>query len=124
MSILLRIVAAMVGILFIVNLWVIVGAIILFVLFFTSSIVFGLLMSLEYFNLLGIAVFLMILKSSRESWLGNHRDWALPLLRLHTGVAFLVLAFSEKLLRPDLAMAFLEKHGVNFMKNFDCGRFK
>jgi uncharacterized membrane protein YphA (DoxX/SURF4 family) len=45
------------------------------------------------------------------------------LLRFHTGVALSVLAFSEKLLQPSLAMAFLEKHNVNFMKTLGFENF-
>ena len=118
LAMILRGFEALVGVLFIFNLWVKAGAVILFLLFFISAAIFGLLMSLEYFNLLGIALFLMFLKSDPSSWLGVRCSWALPLLRFHTGVALSVLAFSEKLLNPDLAMAFLAKHEVNFMKVF------
>ncbi len=114
---------ALVGVLFICNLWVKPGAVLLFLIFFASAGIFGPLMSLEYFNFLGIAIFLIFLKSSPESWLGRRRVWATPLLRVHTGVALSVLAFSEKLLRPELAMAFIAKHDINFMRAVGIERF-
>jgi hypothetical protein len=94
----LRGVEALIGLLFISNRLVFFGAVLLFLLFFTSTAIFGFLMSVEYFNLLGIAVFLLLVKAPKLSWLDRHCIWALPLLRFHTGVALSVLAFSEKLL--------------------------
>jgi hypothetical protein len=119
----LRGVEALIGVLFISNRLVFFGAGLLFLLFFASTAVFGFLMSLEYFNLLGIAIFLLFIKAPKRSWLDRHCIWALPLLRLHTGVALSVLAFSEKLLQPSLAMAFLAKHDVNFMKTLGFDNF-
>lgn len=119
----LRLLEGVVGVLLIANFYVFIAAILLFCLFIASTAVFGFLMSVEYFNLLGIAVFLLILKAPKNYRLTEHQIWALPLLRLHTGIALCVLAFSEKLLRPELAMAFLDKHQVNFMQNLGVGEF-
>jgi len=104
------------GLLFILNRWVRTGAVILAALYFAIAAIFGLLASLEYCNFLGIALFLIFIKSSQGSLTGYHFDWAVSLLRLLTGVALSVLAFSEKLLVPSLAMHFLADHPVNFMK--------
>lgn len=98
---------ALAGLLFILNLWVKTGAVILSVLYFAVAAIFGLLTSLEYCNFLGIALFLIFVKSPQGSRIGYHCDWAVPLLRLFTGVALSVLAFSEKLLEPALAVDFL-----------------
>lgn len=119
----LRGVEALIGLLFISNRMVFFGAALLFLLFFSNTAIFGFLMSVEYFNLLGIAVFLLFTNTPKPSWMDRHRVWALPLLRFHTGVALSVLAFSEKLLQPSLAMAFLEKHHVNFMKTLGFENF-
>jgi hypothetical protein len=116
LGLVLRGLESVVGLLFILNLWVRMGAFILFVLYIAIAGIFGLLSSLEYCNFLGIALFLIFIKSPRGSRLGDYSDWAVPLLRLSTGVALSVLAFSEKLLQPSLAMHFLAEHPVNFMK--------
>ena len=47
----------------------------------------------------------------------RYEKYSLPLVRIFTGISILWLAFSEKLLNPDLALAFLEwKPEFNFMK--------
>jgi uncharacterized membrane protein YphA (DoxX/SURF4 family) len=47
----------------------------------------------------------------------RYQHYSLPLVRIFTGISILWLAFSEKLLNPDLALAFLEwKPEFNFMK--------
>lgn len=110
-----RVAEGLIGLFFISNFRVFWGAILLFILYVASTAVFGFLMSLEYFNLLGIAVFLFLLKAPDGTAMAHKRQWALPLLRVHTGVALSILAFSEKLLRPELAMDFLARHEINFM---------
>lgn len=67
---------------------------------------------LERIDLLGLAVFLALLPPSADRYGARPVTAAqlhLPLLvlRLATGTALLVLAFSEKLLRPDLARELL-----------------
>ena len=119
----LRGIEALVGALFVTNVLVFAGAVLLLMLYVASTAVFGFLMSLEYFNLLGIAVFLFFIKSPKGFGIDRHCVWALPLLRMHTGVALSVLAFSEKLMRPELAMAFLAKHDINFMKKLGFASF-
>jgi hypothetical protein len=48
-------------------------------------------------------------------WL-RYKPYALPIMRIGTGVSILVLAFTEKLLNPDLALAFLREYPeFNFM---------
>jgi len=44
------------------------------------------------------------------------RAYALPILRLGTGTTLLILGFSEKILRPELGVNFLELHPWNFMQ--------
>ncbi|MHB8767307.1 MAG: hypothetical protein ACYDA8_23620 [Deferrisomatales bacterium] len=110
-----RVAEGLVGALLVTNLLVFWGALLLLVLYLATTAVFGLLVSLEYLNLLGIAVFLILSKAPESSSLVRGRPWALPLLRVTLGLAVSVLAFSEKLLRPELAMEFLARHNLNFM---------
>ena len=71
-----------------------------------------------YFLILGRGLFAPTFPSTRRwarTWQPYER-WALPALRISTGAAILVLAFTEKLLNPALARAFLTAYPTfNFM---------
>jgi hypothetical protein len=77
---------------------------------------YGLIPLLERIDLLGIALFLAILPPDDRTPGGRveaeppRLATALFSLRLLVGGALVVLAFTEKLARPDLAIAFLERY--------------
>lgn len=77
---------------------------------------YGLIPLLERIDLLGIALFLAILPPDDRTPAGRveaeppRLATALFSLRLLVGGALVVLAFTEKLARPDLAIAFLERY--------------
>jgi uncharacterized membrane protein YphA (DoxX/SURF4 family) len=114
--VLLLIVEVGAAVLLIADRWVPVAAILILVLMIGCSHAFGLVIPMEYSNLLGMAIFFTLMKVSDENWLSRYRARALPLLRVITGIALVVLAFTEKLLNPDLAMRFLSEHNMNFMQ--------
>jgi hypothetical protein len=75
---------------------------------------YGVVPILERLDLLGIAVFLAILPPGPDSWGAARADTAVVapavlLLRVLVGGSLVVLAFSEKLARHDLALVFLER---------------
>ena len=111
-GLLLRFVQGGIGVLFIANTAVRLGAVLMVLVFLASTGLFGFITSLEYFNFLGIALFLLLQSAPGE----RARSYALPVLRIHTGIALGVLAWTEKLIDPNLAMRFLEKNQINFMK--------
>lgn len=112
----LRFIEALVGISLITNLAVPLGAALLAGLFLASVALFGFVFSLEYFNLLGIALFLFLESIGDHHPLSRFKPHALPILRIHLGIALGVLAWTEKLIDPSLAIRFLETNQVNFMK--------
>ena len=112
----LRGIEATAAVLLIANLWVPVAAALLLVLLLGCSQLFGPVTPMEYCNLLGIAIFLALMKSPEKYGLAQYRVWALPLLRVCTGIALIALAFTEKLLNPEMAMRFLAEHNMNFMQ--------
>jgi uncharacterized membrane protein YphA (DoxX/SURF4 family) len=79
-----------------------------------GAIGYGLLPVLERVDLLGIALFLVILPpdDARPGGTVDPSHPRLPAallgLRVLVGAALVVLAFTEKLIRPDLALAFLD----------------
>lgn len=90
------------------------GSILLLVLYVGASIAFGWVSTLEHVFLVGIAfyLFLYTYKGSPFS-----TEWAAPLLRVFTSVSLVVLGLQEKLLHPELALAFLKDHAnFNFMQ--------
>ncbi len=71
--------------------------------------------SLEHLEILGIALFLLLIGSShRKLKMLKHR--AVLILRVCTGLALLFVGLGEKLLQPELGGAFLAENDVNFIK--------
>jgi uncharacterized membrane protein YphA (DoxX/SURF4 family) len=122
-GLLLRFVEGGIGLLFIANRAVRLGAGLMVGLFLASTALFGWVSSLEYFNFLGIALFLLLASLPADSPAARFRHYALPILRVHTGIALGVLAWTEKLIDPNLAVRFLEKAQVNFMKTLGIDLF-
>lgn len=75
---------------------------------------YGLIPILERMDLLGIALFLALLPPGADRWGAAPTDLvrvrqAVFALRVLVGSALIVLAFTEKLVRPELAEAFLQR---------------
>ncbi|HEV8420170.1 MAG TPA: hypothetical protein VGR13_02300 [Actinomycetota bacterium] len=73
---------------------------------------YGVVPILERVDLLGVALFLVILPPGEDEGGAVRPDarrltWALLALRILVGLSLVILAFTEKLARPDLAEAFL-----------------
>lgn len=92
-----------------------------------GALFFGVLPIVERIDLLGIALFLVMMPPGRDDW-GARRPSAQELrqallaLRLAAGGALVVLAFSEKLVRPDLALAIIEKFPfLNILRDVGIG---
>ena len=104
----------------IVGVWLVAGyrirpaAILLVLAGPLGALGYGLLPIVERIDLLGIALFLAILPpdDSRPGGIVEPRDRRLPAalfgLRVLVGGALVILAFTEKLIRPELALAFLD----------------
>jgi hypothetical protein len=118
----------------IVGVWLIAGyrirpaALLLVVSGPLGAIGYGVLPIFERIDLLGIALFLAILPpdDSRPGGVVEPRDERLPAalfgLRLLVGGALVILAFTEKLIRPELALAFLDDFpAFNFFQAIGLG---
>jgi uncharacterized membrane protein YphA (DoxX/SURF4 family) len=119
----LRFAEGTIGVLLIANKAVVPAAGSMVLLFLASTMLFGFVSSLEYFNFLGIALFLLLTRSPEGSWADRWKPYAAPLLRVHLGIALGVLAWTEKLMDPGLAMRFLEENELNFMKALGAPMF-
>jgi hypothetical protein len=76
---------------------------------------FGLIVLLENLITLSLAIYLIIRHAKHSTYLKYLNRHAVEIVRIGTGVALIVMAFSEKLAYPELGMAFLEIHQWNFM---------
>ena len=79
-----------------------------------GAVAYGAVPILERLDLLGIAVFLAILPPGADRWGAASTDagtvrQAVLWLRILVGGSLVVLAFTEKLARPELALAFLDR---------------
>ncbi len=102
---------AIVGFMLIFNLFPRIAASFIIVIYLVLATQFGMLEVLDYVNFIGIALFLVLLHSDDE----KQQALAVPAIRTITGLTLVVLAFSEKLLNPDLGLRFLEVNDWNFM---------
>jgi len=97
------------------------AGVLLTALYLGMAVRFGLASGLEYLNFLGIAIFLVLFARMK-----SEADWemrALPVLRILTGTALIVLALTEKLLNPAPAIELAGMYGLNFMSTIGFKAF-
>lgn len=69
--------------------------------------------------LLSLAIYFFIKNSPSDSWFSRKLDkHSVEIVRIGTGISLIVLAFTEKLMYPELSIAFLDVHHWNFMQPF------
>ena len=64
-----------------------------------------------------IVVYLYIRHSPKRSIIGRLDNHSVEIVRIATGISLIVMAFSEKLMYPELGLSFLQVHHWNFMYN-------
>lgn len=111
---LISIIEIITGLLLILNRGTCLASIMLLITYISTFVMFGAFEAIDYINLVGIAAFLFLEKPKKEK-AKKHSHLGLPLLRVFTGFALLILAFSEKLLFPYKAAELVEKYHLNFM---------
>ncbi len=103
---------AIVALMLIFNLFPKSAASVLILIYTILATQVGLLEVLDYINIIGIAAYLILSNSKDE----NQQAFAVPALRVITGFTLVILAFSEKLLNPDIGIRFLTLNDWNFMQ--------
>lgn len=115
----------LIGIAFLAGVYARVAALGLVLLWLASFSAVGVVAMLENVWVLSTALFILIVGSDYFSLVPwrplahltrRYHDYALPLLRIGTGVTLLVLGFSEKILHPEFGINFLAQHHWNFMQ--------
>ena len=109
--VLLQYAQAIVALMLIFNLFTRSAASALILIYVILASQVGLLEVLDYVNFIGIAAYLILSNSKNE----HQQAFAVPALRVITGATLVILAFSEKLLNPDIGLRFLAMNDWNFM---------
>ncbi|MES2223785.1 MAG: DoxX family membrane protein [Patescibacteria group bacterium] len=102
-----------------------IAGLLILILFSLSVKEFGFMDVMDTFEMLGFAMYAMII--GRSKWKIVDTDaflklrhklhpYGLPLLRVGTGLNLMILGFSEKILDPSLTANFLSKYHWNFME--------
>mgnify|MGYP001370439397 CR=1 FL=1 len=103
------------------------GALILLVLPVAACLVPPALLMNYLFEFAALGLALILIGPSlipMDRWLAQSCNWnperfahlALPIIRLGMGLTLVILALDEKLLHPELTVAFLTDHHLNFMR--------
>lgn len=123
---------AVVGVFLLLGFLTRLSAILLLLLYLITCIKFGLTNILETFEIVGISIFLLIL--GRPKWailevsrfkkiFAKYQEYAIPSLRIATGLNLIFLALVEKLLNPALGETFLQSFHWNFLKQIGLSNF-
>jgi hypothetical protein len=114
-SYILSVLQILAGLLFIFNIKVRFGGLLVLILYFSLFFVDKTAL-LENIILPAMALFIVIKNSKQNSWFYKFDKYALELVRVCTGISLIVLAFTEKLAHPELSLMFLQNHKWNFMQ--------
>lgn len=106
-----------VGVLLVINRYVLQAAILLIFLYAGLIAAYGLSEGVEYINYIGSALFLLCCNFPRGKVTRCFQPTGIALLRIFTGAALIALGVSEKLLGAKYAQAFIETYDWNFMAN-------
>ncbi len=112
----LQVAQGIIGVMLIVNVYPKWAGLALGGLYLVAGGLGGIEFYLENLLLLAIALFIYLSELSETHKLFVYQAWAVPILRTGAGVSLVVLAFTEKLLHPELALQFLNEHNWNFVK--------
>lgn len=112
---LLQLVQGVIGIAFLTGVLLPAASALWILLLICFGVNFGFTAFIEHVDVIGVAAFAAITGSRVSSPLVQWREWAIPLLRFWAGVALIILAFTEKILHPELGLQFLQTYHWNIM---------
>lgn len=111
----LLVVQAIIGLMFIINMRVRIASSVLILLCIGLFVREGAMAFLENAMLCALAVYFFIEHSPADSKVYRLHKHAVEIVRVGTGISLITLAFTEKLLYPELSLQFLQVHQWNFM---------
>lgn len=116
---------AIAGLMILLGLYERIGGFVIIFLFVIAVSEYGFMEMMDTLEMLGFALYAIIV--GRPKWkladsmvlgrLTHHiHEYGLPILRVGTGLNLMILAFSEKILAPELTADFLSRYDWNFMQ--------
>ncbi len=125
MSTFLLILQALIGAMFLLGIYARAGAVALIGLFALATFEYSISNTVDATEMLGIALFMLIV--GRPKWrvveslkikelFAKWSDYAVPILRVGTGINLMILGFTEKIFAPSLTQNFLANYHWNFME--------
>lgn len=112
----LQIAEILAGILFIINIRTRIACFIVLLLFVALGFHGGLIPLLENLIVLGLTFYLFVKNSPATSKYKKIDKFTIEILRISVGISLIVMAFTEKLMYPELGLSFLDVHQWNFMQ--------
>lgn len=106
---------ALIGMLLISNHFLHYAAVLLAGLFVGAIFQFGFAASIEYVNYVGIAFFLYFNHVPNSEWQARLKPYSVDVLRIFTGLALVILGYTEKLQGAILGQSFIANYDWNFM---------
>lgn len=103
------------GLLYIANYKPHYASYLILLLYIVLGLTHGLMPLFENLILISLALYFAIKSGHTHPTLKHLEPRALEIVRIATGVSLIVLAFTEKLMYPELSMIFLNNHQWNFM---------
>ena len=115
-TIALAVIQVTTGLMFIANILPRVASVLLLGLYLSMAFFAGATPLAENVILLSLAVFFFIKHSPIGSKAASYNTYSVEIVRIGVGISLIVLAFTEKLMYPELGLAFLSVHHWNFMQ--------
>ena len=105
-----------IGLMFVTHLFPRYAAIGLIMLTTAATLAAGIEAVLENIILFSLAFYFYLMHTTTHGVWSVFKTYSIDIVRIGTGVSLIVLAFTEKLLYPELSMQFLAVHHWNFMQ--------
>ena len=105
------------GLMFVFNKRARLASVLVVLLYLCMGVSVGVLAMAENAMLFALAIFFFIKHSPHNSKWKYLDKASIEIVRIGTGVSLIVLAFTEKLMFPELGLSFLDVHQWNFMQN-------
>lgn len=123
LSIWLGVIQIVAGTFFVFNRFVRLASVLTFILFVLMGIFVSPLALAENALLLSLLIYFFIHHSPENSKWRYFKEASVEIVRVGAGVTLIVLAFTEKLMYPELGLNFLSIHDWNFMQNMSVTWF-
>lgn len=91
------------------------AALLLLLLFLGMSVHFGFGLTIEYVNIVGIALFILFNAMPDSAVRDRLKPYSVDVLRIFTGLSLIILGIAEKLHPAALGQAFIADYAWNFM---------